>query len=732
MDGKPLQCCPENLWISRAGIGRAMESRIMNGIAARSLGYGAGVLTLVVLGCILAGQAAGPAKHRVSLPTDWSHRHVIFSNPTTAEEYARTIDEPRYWQQMYRRNSPASLVAMAPLAKTAPSKFKGALHRDWSVSLGSGATMGPGNYPAKFGFDVTTASCSADYVVYSTGLASSGTQASIVGFTNIYSGCAGSPTVNWAYDTGGQVLTSPVTSLDGAQVAFVQTDGAARGTLVLIKWAGSSGSIGSPITLTNLTPAQYQACTTPPCMTKLILRDNLGVATDDTTSSAFYDYKNDIIWVGGARGWVHKITGVFKGTPIEVITGGFPVQVSAAPWTSSAVYDRVSNDVFVGDALGFVYAVNATTGAVTVSGQLDFGAGVVDAPIIDQTGGFLYVFASSDNSGLCTAGVNCAAVYQLSTTFASGDTGTEVTVGDSVLSAPPNPNPMYIGGFDSAYFSSANRTGNLYVCGNTGAIPTLYQVSVTAGAFPGTGLGTPFTTLGKTGSNAGCSPVTDVANPNTTGGPSERVFVSVQGSGLSTACSSGGCIMSFLDTPWKANTAYSIGQQVLSSRRRVETVMTAGTSGGTTPVWTNSAGAKKTDGSVVWIDQGALNATTIPSWVAGHTYIAPTTRIIDSLGNVQVSTTPGTSGPSAPAWNTTPGGTTPDGTGTLVWTNAGPVGTFALPSAGGTSGIIEDNVVSPLTQAGASQVYFTTLGNQTCGTSGSGGCAVQASQPALQ
>jgi radical SAM protein with 4Fe4S-binding SPASM domain len=112
----------------------------MNGIAARSLGYGAGLLTLVVLGWILTEQAAGPAKHRVSLPTDWSHRHVVFSNPTTAEEYARAIDEPRYWQrqQMYRRNFPAAPVAMAPLAKTAPSKFKGTLHRDWAVDLGGG------------------------------------------------------------------------------------------------------------------------------------------------------------------------------------------------------------------------------------------------------------------------------------------------------------------------------------------------------------------------------------------------------------------------------------------------------------------------------------------------------------------------------------------------------------------------------------------------------------------
>ena len=73
------------------------------------------------------------------------------------------------------------------------------------------------------------------------------------------------------------------------------------------------------------------------------------------------------------------------------------------------------------------------------------------------------------------------------------------------------------------------------------------------------------------------------------------------------------------------------------------------------------------------------------------------------------------------------------GDGTVNWINTGAVATLALASKGGTSGIIEDNAVSQTTQAGASQVYFTTLGDQTCTTSGTtGGCAVQASQPALQ
>jgi hypothetical protein len=48
--------------------------------------------------------------------------------------------------------------------------------------------------------------------------------------------------------------------------------------------------------------------------------------------------------------------------------------------------------------------------------------------------------------------------------------------------------------------------------------------------------------------------------------------------------------------------------------------------------------------------------------------------------------------------------------------------------AGGTSGIIVDGSSA---STGASQVYFTPLGSMACGTSGTGGCAIQASQSGL-
>jgi hypothetical protein len=709
----------------------------MNRNAARFVQYAAGLLGLVTLGWVLTGQASKPVKHGIPLPTDWSHSHLIFSRPGSAEQLARVSQDPRYWQQLYRREQQLTLPgggntvldAFAPVAFTGKVKR---LKRDWSVDLGTGGTAGAENFPAKFSFDSTVASCSTDYVIYSTGLAGSGAQANIVAFNNLYSGCGGTvPSVYWAYNTSGTVLTSPTFSLDGTQVAFVQTNGAGKGELVLVKWkASATDAIGAPSVPNSVSTGSYSTCPTLPCMTTISLRDGTNVATADTTSSVYYDYTNDIAWVGGALGWLHKITGVFKGTPAEVTTGGFPVQVdTGALWISSPVFDRLSGKVFVGDSGGFLYAVDATSAAVTQSGQLDFGTGVVLGPIVDSGNNFVYVFASSDGSQNCGGStVACTTVYQLSTSFGAGTSGTPVIVGDSVVFGG-TPNPLYIGGFDSSYYSSTNATGNLYVCGNTGAVPTLYQIPITAGV-PGTA--TSITTLATPASTASCSPVTDVPNPNTTGGASERLFVSVQDKGRASACSSGGCIFNFLDTPWRPSTPYILGQEILSPTRHIETVIAPGTSNATPPAWTASAGSKRTDGGVTWIDQGLLQAST-PNWAASFNYASTTDHIVDSNGNVEVSTTTGISGTTAPSWNTTPGGTTPDGTGTLVWTNAGPVATSALASKGGTSGIISDNIVSPITLVGASQVYFTTLGDQLCPTSGgTGGCAVQASQPALQ
>ena len=105
-------------------------------------------------------------------------------------------------------------------------------------------------------------------------------------------------------------------------------------------------------------------------------------------------------------------------------------------------------------------------------------------------------FHRNDNTG-------SAGIFQLSTGFGAGTTGTEVKIGTSSSTIP-----QYNGAFDHSYITAATPTGNLYVCGNPGGNPTVYQVSVNAGVMGGAKAGP---ILSGTDPNT-CSPVTDVYN----------------------------------------------------------------------------------------------------------------------------------------------------------------------------------------------------------------------------
>jgi hypothetical protein len=255
-------------------------------------------------------------------------------------------------------------------------------------------------------------------------------------------------------------------------------------------------------------------------------------------------------------------------------------------------------------------------------------------------------------------------------------------------------------------------------------------VHITAGSVVSPAVAGPVLTATTT---TGCSPVTDFLNPNATGGATEFIFASAQTDGVSTPCAGGGCIMNFKSTPWLATTAYTVGQEVVDSHFQVQMVSTAGTSGGSAPTWSTTARGTTHDGTgtLEWLNLGLTTAATPASWAASHTY-AVGDFIEDSNQNIEVVTGPtggGMSGPAQPSWMTGVGETTADGS-RVTWTNAGPA-TGALATAGGTSGVIIDNIVE--TGGSGSQIYFSTQSNQaTCGTATSVGCAVQASQSALQ
>jgi hypothetical protein len=254
----------------------------MNGTAAGFARFGAALVGLVALGSLLAGQATAPEEQ--GFPTDWSHRHVVFSRPATGRRAARVEGDPRLWQQ-WARGHIARIVSndgSAPVedsfSVTSAIKASGArMHRDWSENLGSSATVGAGNFPAKYAFKTSTANCATaatpDFVVFTTGVQGTPSQPTVMAFDNLYSGCTGTkPLIYWSFNTGGQVLTSPVISGDGTQVAFVQTNLGLLGTLVLLKWKAGSGTLATPTTLAAVSNAAYRACTAPCQSTKNFIK----------------------------------------------------------------------------------------------------------------------------------------------------------------------------------------------------------------------------------------------------------------------------------------------------------------------------------------------------------------------------------------------------------------------------------------------------------------------------
>jgi len=734
--------------------------------------FGVGLIGAITMGVLLRGQEPSPHA-RISLPHDWSHRHVVFSNPTTQEQSLRVKRDARFWHQWYRRNTrqafPAADAAFNESREQdenlpgllgdlfrrfhrrhRPQAPPTGLKRDWAISLGPNAFVGAGNFPAKFSFDVTTANCGntakPDYVVFNTSVNGSISHASIVAYDNLYAGCPGIvPSTYWAYSTGGAVFTSVALSLDGSQVAFVQSIPVAPiAELVLLKWTPTTDGATStaPDFISIVSAAQYPTCIAP-CAVLLPLSGG----HNDTNSSPFYDFNNDALYVGDDAGALHKFQPVFAGIPSEVgIPTSWPVTLASGFKLSSPVYDSGTQRVFVGSgsdgiAGGQLFAVDAATGNIAqTSAQLAKGDGITSGPIVDSTAGLIYVFVGTDTGGVpCVfGGTICSAVYQFSTNFISGG-GTETPVSEGTAAAGF---PIYIGSFDNSYYTSANATGSLYVCGQAVGFANLFKLSIVSGSMVSLPANNGIFALSGQSPNISCSPVTEIFNPNLnsgvdSGGPNgtDKIFLSTQGGPNSNPCDrgTGGCVWALPATSWQPGTVYTVGQVILDDGRGmcVQVVTTAGTSDALRePNWAVNAGVSTADGTVTWTGKMCLQSLIQPQpWLSGISF-GGGFSILDSNGNIEAVSTVGTTGGSQPQWPLKIGTLTLDGSET--WVNVGPVDVSSLPVLGGTSGMVVDNTVPTGTLAGGSQIYFSPLvmGFGTCGAGN--GCAVQASQAGLK
>jgi len=388
--------------------------------------------------------------------------------------------------------APGSMQAGSPLVTMEKwkkeKKKRNRIKKDWSETLGSNGTTGLGEFPATFTTTAGSTSCTTDFAVFNTGLAGASGQADIIAYNNLYASCnGGTPTVYWAYNTGGTVFNSVVLSLNGSQLAFVQSSSSGVASFVLLTWKASNGTLTSPVSPTLEAAGSYNGCIAP-CMTSLTFSGS----PSDTYSSQFVDYGTGNAYVGDDAGRLHKFTNIFASganTPAEA-GSPWPVTVNSNASLGTPVYDGVSTNIFVGDYLisssspcepsstssnnpcGYLYSVTSS-GAVSRSVQLDYNMGIMDSPIVDSSAGRVYVFAGDDGSTNCALSTTpCAAVYQFPVSFSAGASGTKATVGAGYEF-------MLSGTFDNAYLTSSTQTGHLYVVGNTGpANNTLYQVSI--------------------------------------------------------------------------------------------------------------------------------------------------------------------------------------------------------------------------------------------------------------
>ena len=513
------------------------------------------ILTLLVTtAALVSGSTHAGGLGRMSVPSDWSHEHLIFSPPTSIWQSWKLQQDPRFWHQWlrrdeggFRRGRSAGQGSDFVWHRPRPGAL-GELHTDWGMSLLSGGSSGVGVFPAKFSFDINaTPSCANDFVVFNTGQTGAAARATIIAFNQLYStqGSVGGacnqngPSVMWSYNTGtGSILTSVVLSLDGTKVALVET-AAGGATLRILKWkAGEGTAINLPTTpTTTLTAGQnWTACPAANSCMASIAFNNVAA---DIGSSPFCDYNSDTIYVGDNDSALHKFTGVFTGTPAEVTTGGWPITVNGTHNLTSPVFDSVSKNIFVGDdqgRLSYAKEVGSITG-VCASGSVPclgtpniaLGGAIVDGPIVDPTAARVFFFDGTDTT-------NHGSVVQTDT--ALGNTRTAIIGGITAGS------DIHSGAFDNAYLGGSFATGHLIVCGKDSAAnntPALHRIGFAASGLMNTVSDGSLTLA--TANGVECSPVTEIFD-----GTTDRVFFSVQNDANQTTagCLSGaqGCVMS--------------------------------------------------------------------------------------------------------------------------------------------------------------------------------------------
>jgi len=446
------------------------------------------------------------------------------------------------------------------------------LKRDWRQTFQTGGTVytftSP-TYPAKFSFSTgnPTPNCSADYVVFTlpTGGSTFPGNFNIIAFNNLYVSAAGgspfcsgtAPIAIFEYNAssaGGTLNGSPVLSLDGTLVAFVENAASANGGAVFHVLEWQSGDIQTKDTKF---PAAYNSSAlancaingaVAPCEYNLQYTPSAS-SNPATLSSPFVDYSTDTAYVSDDGGNVYAIAPVFTATPTNppVVSSGWPVNVGASLILTPPVYDDVSGNVFVASSTGtefFVKTAASTTGSCLSGsapcvGSNTFaftgGGSIVESSIVDSSTGRVWVFGTQ-------AGAPAGSYVVQTDTRLSAASVVADQIGTGTVNAIRPGTP------DNNYFTNV-ATGKFYACGQNAA----GAAELFAFGFNGSGVmnttqvtGSPLLLLNTAIKSDPCTgALTEIFNQSDS---TDWIFAGVKGNCIGTLAGSNGCVMSLNST----------------------------------------------------------------------------------------------------------------------------------------------------------------------------------------
>jgi hypothetical protein len=464
-----------------------------------------------------------PSVAHAGVPVDWSTQHVIYTRNGSLEDMMKVRDDPRFrnsilLHNLSERSKGTGLAGSGELkhVKNRHSKV------DWAVSLGHHAGMAIGESPAKFSFDPNAPPSCSDFIVYTIDATPDAhVQANLIGLTNLYSGtdptgiCGTGPEFLFSYAIGtGPSGLSPVLSLDGTKIAWIETPADTPAIFHVTTWAKGTGQ-GS--NATNGAVAVNGASSDIAIDYTSFGYGGGCVATPSTNTNAdlYVDYSSDTGYLAADNGILYHISSVFTGTPtFDFCTMVNPVANSM----SGAVYDSLLNEVFISDART-LYAYNVGPGSFTLLSSISYANSPISGPgpILDAFNGFIYMFTGNDlatppHTSMTQMPVNLASAAVVPLGPSSGFTVFPV---------------LFYGAVDNTYLNDGpfNAASTLYTCGTDFVTPDsqdLFAINFN----PTTGVANTAPIMSFNGNvNPGngpgiCSPITEFFD-----GSTDRIFV---------------------------------------------------------------------------------------------------------------------------------------------------------------------------------------------------------------